>query len=294
MKPVYTAAELAALPTGARLGVVGNPIAHSLSPPMHQAALAAEGSPLSYVRLLCDKEEGAFPSLIGALRQAGFIGVNVTVPFKKQAFALADAADALSRICGAANTLVFGEGGISCYNTDGPGFERAVHELCGRSLSELSIVILGACGGAGVALTAQCVLSGCPELMLVNRPRPELAQLACSLRMHADGGKIATCHFADAELSAAVAGADLVVNATSLGLAAGDAAPIPPEWLHPGQVVYDIVTHDTELVRMAERQGCLASTGQSMLLWQGALAYEHWFGHLPAVEDMRQALRGLY
>ena len=133
MKPFYTAAELAELPPGARLGVVGNPIAHSVSPPMQQAALDAEARPLSYVRLLCEREPGAFPALIAALRQAGFVGVNVTVPFKKEAYALADEADALSRLCGAANTLVFSEGGIACYNTDGPGFSRAVKELSGRA-----------------------------------------------------------------------------------------------------------------------------------------------------------------
>lgn len=292
MKPVYTADELAELPAGARLGVVGNPIAHSLSPPMQQAALDAAGICCTYVRLFCERGEGDFAALVQGLRRAGFVGANVTVPFKKEARALADGADALSRLCGASNTLVFGEDGVYAYNTDGPGFARAVQELCGRPLGELRVALLGACGGAGSALAAQCVLEGCPTLALVNRPRPELEGLAAHLRPHAHGTQVRTHTFAEEGLAAVIGAADLVVNATSIGLAVGDATPIPGEWLHPGQIVYDIVTHDTALVSAALGRGCTASTGRSMLLWQGALAFEHWFGRLPDIAAMSRALYG--
>lgn len=294
MKSVYTIAdlpELASLRPVVRLGVIGNPIAHSISPPMQQAALDAEQRAISYVRLLCEREEGAFAELICQLQHAGFLGVNVTVPFKRQARAVAAEADALSSICGAANTLVFKEGGsIACFNTDGPGFERAIEELAGKRLRELRILLLGACGGAGSALAAQCVLSGCPQLTLVNRPRPELEQLAAMLRPHAQQSKVRALPITSPELPEAVKEADLIVNATSLGLAAGDALPLPPELLHAGQIVYDLITHDTPLRRKAAERGCLAATGQSMLLWQGAFAYRHWFGELPPVEPMRRAL----
>lgn len=292
MKAVYTMADLpwlADLRPEVRLGVVGNPIAHSVSPPMQQAALDADGRDMSYIRLLCEREEGAFPKLIKAVRDCGFLGVNVTVPFKRQARAVADEADALSTLCGAANTLVFRGEKIACYNTDGPGFEQAIKELAGKGLGELRILLLGACGGAGSALAAQCALAGSPELTLVNRPRPELEQLVASLRPHARGVVKGLSRFAE-ELEAAVRTADLIVNATSLGLAAGDELPLPPEWLQAGQIVYDLITHDTPLRRAATERGCQAATGQSMLLWQGALAYKHWFGVLPAVSEMRRGL----
>lgn len=290
MKRVYSAAELDLLPPDAQLGVVGNPIAHSVSPPMQQAALNADRRTLTYVRLLCGREEGDFPALITALRKHGFVGVNVTVPFKKEAYALADEADDLSRLCGAANTLVFSEKGIACHNTDGPGFSKAVEELCARPLSELRVALLGACGGAGSALAAQCVLGGCPQLVLVNRPRPELGQLADTLRPHAQRTRISTAPLADAE--ADISAADLVVNATSLGLAPGDPLPIPADWLRPRQAVYDIVTHDsTPLSRAAKERGCTAATGRSMLLWQGVYAYELWFGRTPDTDAMRKALQ---
>ena len=285
----YTLAELPELGDEVRLGVIGNPIAHSKSPQMQQAALDEAGLPYRYVRLLADTADNGFEQLLEALAERGFAGVNVTVPFKKRAFAAAVQADALSSLCGAANTLVLREDGWHCHNTDGPGFEQAIRELCGRQLAELRIVLLGACGGAGSALAAQCALSHCRSLTLVNRPRPELAQQVATLIPHSHG-QITSCHFGTPELQAAVSEADLIVNATSLGLKEGDALPMPMEWLSPGQIVYDIVTHHTPLQRAASERGCLVSDGLSMLLWQGAIAFEHWFGRMPSIELMRAAL----
>ncbi|MBQ3239567.1 MAG: shikimate dehydrogenase [Akkermansia sp.] len=291
MLSVYTAADIAALPgdSDIRLGVIGNPIAHSKSPQMQQAALDAEKRALTYVRLLSGTGEGEFASLLTLLEQRGFIGANVTVPFKKKAFASAVQADSLSALCGAANTLVRQEDGWHCHNTDGPGFERAIDELCGEKLSELSIVILGACGGAGAALSCQCILSGCRSLTLVNRPRPELEQLHQLLLPRAEGALHAVS-FSSHGFRKAVEHADLIVNATSLGLRAGDPLPLEVSWLCPGQVVYDIVTHTTPLQQEASARGCLVSDGLGMLLWQGAIAYRHWFGLLPNTQLMREAL----
>lgn len=292
MLSVYTAQDLTAAAVesaGIRLGVIGNPIAHSKSPQMQHAALAACGVSAGYARLLADTAEGAFEAMLQQLADLGFIGCNVTVPFKKQAFAAAVQADALSTLCGAANTLVRKADGWHCHNTDGPGFERAISEISGKKLSELSIVILGACGGAGSALAAQCALSHCPQLTLINRPRPQLGALATKLTPHSTGN-ITTAHFGTPQAEAAIREAGLIVNATSLGLKAGDPLPISPELLHAGQMVYDIVTHDTPLRQAAAQQGCLTDNGLGMLLWQGALAFEHWFGTLPPIAPMRAAL----
>ncbi len=277
----------------ALLAVVGNPIAHSLSPQMQQAALDASGEELSYIRVEAGLKKGDVERCIRRLNSLNFIGANVTVPFKKQAFAMAHAADELSRLCGASNTLRFTEEGFEAYNTDGPGFALAIGELCGCPLRYLKTLILGACGGAGSALAAQCVLSECTEITLANRPRPELETLAADLRAHAGANtQLRTVSMADSTaLAAAVAAADLVVNATSLGLKEGDPLPLDPAWLRPGQTVYDIVPHDTPLRRAAAERGCLASDGLGMLLWQGAYAYMLWFGYEPPVEPMREALK---
>lgn len=289
MRAFYTVDQLDELPADARLGVIGNPIAHSKSPQMQQPALDAAGTGLRYVRLLAGTEPGEFEALLDALAGRGFVGVNVTVPFKRRAHDAASNLDPLARLSGAVNTLVRRADGWHGYNTDGPGFSRAIEEACGRPLRELRVLIMGACGGAGSALACQCALEGCPALTLVNRPRPELAGLAEMLADHTST-PIAILHFDSPELPAALAAADLVVNATSLGLHEGDPMPISPDWLSPGQMVYDIVTHDTALRRAAAARGCTATTGLGMLLWQGAIAFEHWFGRTPDVAAMRQGL----
>lgn len=289
MRAFYTLDQLDELPTDARLGVIGNPIAHSKSPQMQQPALDTAAIPARYVRLLAGTGPGEFEALLAALADRGFAGVNVTVPFKRRAHDAAVSLDPLARLSGAVNTLVRRADGWHGYNTDGPGFARAIQEVCGRPLRELRVLIMGACGGAGSALACQCALEGCPALTLVNRPRPELAELAEKLAAHTTTG-IRTLHFDSAELPATLAEADLVVNATSLGLHEGDAMPISPELLRPGQLVYDIVTHDTALRRAATARGCTAATGLGMLLWQGAIAFEHWFASTPDVAAMRQGL----
>ena len=289
MLPFYTIDQLNELPEDARLGVIGNPIAHSKSPQMQQPALDAAGIAARYVRLMADTEPGAFEALLAELAERGFIGVNVTVPFKRKAYEAAVSRDALAELSGAVNTLVLKADGWHGYNTDGPGFSRAIEETCGRPLRGMKVLIMGACGGAGSALACQCALEGCPGITLVNRPRPELKELAASLAQHTTS-PVSTLHFDSPGLATAVAEADLIVNATSLGLHEGDPMPISPDFLRPGQLVYDIVTHETALHRTALERGCTTATGQGMLLWQGAIAFAHWFGCTPDVAAMRQGL----
>ncbi|MDO5450659.1 MAG: shikimate dehydrogenase [Akkermansia sp.] len=296
MQAVYTAAEYATTltadlaPHRVRLGVVGNPIAHSCSPQMQQAALHAAAMPGTYVRLQAGLEAGAFEQALATFHRMGFTGLNITVPFKRRAFAAADcSADALATRCGACNTLVRTETGWTGYNTDGPGFARAIAELCGKPLGQLRVALLGACGGAGTALAYQCALDSCPQLAIINRPKPALDALAQELAAISPGRVHAAAMGTDAHRSA-VQQADLVVNATSLGLSAGDPMPLDPAWLQPGQVVYDIVTHATPLQQAARERGCTASHGLGMLLWQGAYAFEKWFHTLPDTAAMQHAL----
>lgn len=291
MQEVYTAdAALAAdtAPYAARLAVVGNPIAHSRSPQMQLAALRAAGIPGTYVRVRAEREGNDFESTLSTLQRMGFCGLNVTVPFKYRAFAAADCSgDPLVSLCGSCNTLAWRNRWVG-WNTDGPGFARAIREWCGSELSELRIVLLGACGGAGSALACQCALAGCKHLTLVNRPKPALQELEKKLSPHAPVQAVAVGE--DDARRAAVQQADLVVNATSLGLNEGDELPLPADWLTPRQWVYDIVTHPTPLQAAARERGCQAADGRAMLLWQGAFAFEKWFGSLPDTAAMRTAL----
>ena len=296
MPDVYTIEELeklsAPLPAP-RLGVVGHPIAHSLSPAIQMAAMRAAGVGGSYVRILCPKEEGAFRDLTDRLRLLGFLGVNVTVPFKREARKVADQVDRLSELSGAVNTLVFREGKIEGSNTDGPGFEHALASHCGSRLAEKRVLVLGACGGAGSALAIQCVISGCQRLILANRPRPELERLAARLRRLAPGPSIGACSLVDAEqMRSAVQEADIIVNATSLGLAAGDPLPLAAELLGERHIVFDLITHATPLQRAAAAAKCRVCDGRDMLVGQGALSFEKWFGKRADERAMRAAISG--
>lgn len=275
-----------------RLGVVGNPIAHSLSPAIQHAAMHAAGIDGSYVRILCSKEPGAFRELVERLRKLEFLGVNVTVPFKREARAVADEVDELSRLSGATNTLVFRDGIIEGLNTDGPGFVRALEFRHGTNTETESILILGACGGAGSALAMQCALSGCKRLLLANRPRPELEQLADKLRGIAPRLDITTYSLQDADqMQSAMDQAVVVVNATSLGLSEDDPPPVDPDLLRAEQhTVFDLITHDTALQRRAREKGLCVCDGRDMLVGQGALSFEKWFGVTADVKAMRAAI----
>lgn len=296
MQTVWTIEELEAqidaLPIP-RLGVVGNPVAHSLSPAMQMAAMRVAHINGSYVRILCPKEPGAFRNLVERLSGLGFLGVNVTVPFKREARAVADEVDRLSDLSGATNTLVFRGEKVEGCNTDGPGFERALAAHCGRQLAEERVLILGACGGAGSALAMQCALSGCRRLVLANRPRPELEQLAVRLRHVAPRLDILTCSvYEEQEMHVAARDADIIVNATSLGLSAGDPLPIAAEILHEKHVVFDLITHSTPLQQAAAAAKCRVCDGRDMLVGQGALSFEKWFHKGANEKAMREAISG--
>lgn len=275
----------------ARLAVIGNPIGHSRSPQMQQAALDAAGIGAAYIRLLV--EQGELQRAVARLRELGFIGVNVTVPFKKDAAALADRRDALATLSASANTLHFTPEGIEAFNTDGPGFCRALEESFGTRPRDRRIVLLGAGGGAGAALATTCALDGCAHIVLVNRTVDRLPPLAETLiRAGLPADRIVCMSSGDeGQVVHAVRSADILVQATSLGLHAGDPLPISIESLHANLKVYDLVTHETPLQREARRRGLAVADGSLMLLYQGAEAFERWFPERRAdVAAMRRAL----
>ena len=204
-----------------RFGVLGDPVAHSLSPQMQNAALEQIGSRWRYARFqIAPNELAEALHLMAAL---GFLGVNLTVPHKGAGLALVDDADDLARTVGAINTIVFRDGRRVGANTDGPGFERAIVESFGVALREQRVLLLGAGGGAGRAIAAQCARAGCRSLTLVNRDPAKAEALARHLR----GSEIVAFPGRDDSLGAALARSDLVVQATSLGLQPDDPSPLP-------------------------------------------------------------------
>lgn len=270
-----------------RLAVLGDPVAHSLSPPMHDAALAASGlGPIRYGRLHVRAEE--LTETLALLPARGFLGVNLTLPHKTAALGLLDALDADARRLGAVNTVRVGaDGRLTGFNTDGPGFARAVRESFKMELSGLRVLILGAGGGAGQALARQCALAGCAGLFLVNRTAEKARALANELQALA-------VPWEDGALTGTLRETDLVVNASAVGLRAGDPCSVPTGGLRSGLRVFDTVYRrdgtPTALVTAAREAGAETADGLALLLHQGALAFEIWFGRPAPLEVMRAAL----
>lgn len=305
MKPYYTLADLldeghpfdAGESVPAKLAVIGFPIAHSKSPAMQQAALDAAGIRARYIRIQASPEE--FGEVVRLLRERGFTGANVTVPHKQAACSLCNDTDALSRVTGSVNTLVFQkDGSVSGFNTDGPGFARAIREEFSVDLRDLKVALLGSCGGAGLALAYTCAMQRCERLTLAGRSEEKLQKLKNRLssffidehRLEGASDRLAAHQNNTPRFNAAVEDADLIVNATSLGLKPTDPSPVPPALLSAHHLVYDLQTHDDAFQMEARFQGARVSNGLSMLVHQGALSFERWFGVKPDISAMRRAL----
>jgi shikimate dehydrogenase len=296
MKQVYTLKDLesrelldAGADKPARLAVIGHPIAHSASPRMHQAALDAAGIDARYIRL--DIEPGRVGEAFLRMRALGFIGCNVTVPHKLEAMEHCEVhPDA--KALGAVNTIRFDAEVTRGFNTDGPGFARAVEDDFQRPLASLKVVIAGAGGGAGQAIATQCCLLGVGKLVVVNRTLEKLGPLLGRLRLLSPRAEIVALAFEDPALAEQCLGCDLIVNTSSVGLKSGDPSILPARCLKKEHLVYDTIYQPpvTPLLAVAGGLGCRAANGLSMLIQQGALAFQHWFPGADPLAVMRAAM----
>lgn len=285
-----------AAPAGRRLAVLGDPIGHSLSPAMHNAALrqmAGRDPELSgwhyhAIRVPAAELEPA----LQWLHAQEVCGINLTLPHKVEALRFVEAVDHLAERMGAVNTLIRTPSGYRGTNTDGYGIAEALKESFGTGFAGRDVWIFGA-GGAARGISVQALASGCRRLTVVNRTSDRLERLCGDLQA---GGASAECRFLTT--AAVTADADpraLLINATSLGLREGDAIPIPPSFLSAGRDVYDTTYGFSNALRHACGEvGCHYADGLSMLVWQGARSLEIWTGKPVPVETMREAaLRAL-
>lgn len=298
MKAVYTFADLQSWETVTadekpplRLAVLGDPIAHSASPQMHNAALKACGLQMAYCRLHIHPEELA--AALRLLPTKGFVGVNCTIPHKSAALAVVDEADHHARLAGGVNTIRIGQDGrLEGFSTDGLGLERAVREELGVELSAMRVLILGAGGGAGQAVSMHCASAGVRHLALVNRSVEKLHPLQESIAEIYPREQISFAAWNDTALAKALEESDLVVNCSSLGMKPEDPSPIPASLIAPRHLLFDtIYTADrTPLMKAADSAGARSANGLTMLLYQGEVAFEIWFQRPAPLEVMRAAL----
>lgn len=262
----------------ASLVLLGHPVSHSLSPAFQNAALRAASIPLVYEAV--DVAPDDLARLVRRLRDAGAAG-NVTIPHKEHFAAFCDARTPEAERAAAVNTFWVEEGLLVGHNTDIAGFAAAAADLLGRAPSGSRIALLGA-GGAAAAVLCASEAWASSRVALYNRTRSRAEALADRFS--------GLCDIADSAKDA-VRGASLVVNATPIGLH-DDSLPVPVEALDHRSAVLDLVYRpgETAFVRAARARELRAADGRGMLIEQGALAFERWFGIEPDREAMRKAL----
>jgi shikimate dehydrogenase len=271
-------------------GVVGWPITHSLSPRLHGYWIEEYGIDAAYVPLAVRRED--FAAVLNGLRQTGFRGVNVTVPHKEAAFALADRCDGAAEIAGAANLLLFADDGIEARNTDAAGLSAALIESCGAGVfSGRPAVIWGAGGMARAAVHALSDL-GVSEIRILNRDRARAESLAASLRPRTTA-KLVCAGFEDWSRVGKDAG--LLVNATSAGMNGIPALDLPLDVLPDAAAVFDAVYNplETRLLAQARGRGLRAVDGLGILMHQAVPAFAAFFGVEPKITAaLRSAMEG--
>lgn len=262
-----------------KAGIVGWPVAHSLSPVLHGYWLEKYGIDGTFERV--PAEPGQFEAVIAGLRAKGFSGVNVTVPHKEAAFALADKVDAAAKAAGAANLLVLGAAVIEGRNTDSYGLAQSLHETIG-TLAGKDAVLLGAGGAARGAVLALEAL-GATSIHILNRDVARAQTLASALTSHVNARLVPG---ALADWNKIAPGVALAVNSTSAGMGS-----IPPLDLDlsalPGDaVVCDIVyvPLQTRLLKDAAARGLRTVDGLGMLMHQAVPSFEAFFGTRPQVD----------
>ncbi|WP_221032284.1 shikimate dehydrogenase [Actomonas aquatica] len=295
MEPVYTLADLDTWShRGTALAVLGHPIKHSISPPMHNAALAvmAQDHPTygdwRYFRF--DVPPADLPLALNRLHAAGFHGLNLTVPHKVLACDTIAHVDPSARPIGAVNTLRRTTNGWHGFNTDGYGLATAVTETLGIQISGTPVILLGA-GGAARGAAVECLARGCASLHIANRTAANRDALLTALAPLA--GDIPLHGFAPAEPPADLPVGALLINATSAGLHPEDPLPIDLAALPTPAGVYDMIYNPAEsaLLAQARERGLPHANGLSMLIHQGARALEIWTDTPVPVDAMRQAVQ---
>jgi len=261
--------------------VIGHPIRHSLSPAILNAAFAEAG--LDWVFVACDVADGDGAAAVAAMRTLGLGGLSVTMPHKAAVRAAVDEVTAGAEALGAVNCVSWRGDRLVGDSTDGAGFVAALAEDPGLDVAGLRCVLVGA-GGAGLSVARALGEAGAADVAVVNRsPAPAIRAAALA----GPAGRVGS--------AADVAGADLIVNATSLGmgLAPDEPLPVDPAALHAGQVVADLVYHPlvTPLLAAAAARGARPVGGLGMLVHQAALAFARWTGQEAPVAAMTAAAR---
>jgi shikimate dehydrogenase len=259
-------------------GIFGYPVEHTLSPAMHNAAFKALGMDCCYVPFAVHPD--LLPAAVEAVRALDLLGVNITIPHKEKVMPMLDKIDDEASFIGAVNTVVHSDGQLRGYNTDGRGFMQSLSER-DIDVKDRNVLIIGA-GGAARAI-GYYLAQKARALYIYGRTPEKAERLAADLRKVSE--KVLTVRD--------IPSTDIyhvIINATPLGLKEDDPLPLDTGLLRREKTVCDLIYRDTRFLREASKIGCITMNGLSMLLWQGAFAFELWTCRKPDVDVMRKAL----
>lgn len=272
------------------VGVIGDPVEHSRSPQMHNAAFAKAG--LDYVYVPFHVRPDDLAAALAGFKAINVVGINVTLPHKQAVIPHLTSISREAELIGAVNTLTFVEGNIHGDNTDAPGVLKALEEdgnMPGSAVGE-HVVVLGA-GGAARAVVVAFALGGVAAITIANRTVEKAVSLAEEMGRKIDVS-MQGMGLTDERLPLAIRESKLLVNTATTSMDVTQPLLISADWLQPHTMVYDIVYTPpvTPLMQTAIERGCQTLGGIGMLVHQGAIAFETWTGVTPCTETMRQAL----
>ncbi len=271
-------------------GLIGNPVSHSLSPLMHNAAFKYLNIPAEY-KLFPLKEERV-EDFLKNLSANNISGINVTVPYKEKVIPYLDDINPVAKLIGAVNTIRVEDGHLKGFNTDGEGFLRHLQQE-GFIPKGKNIAIIGA-GGAAKAVIYLLLLYIPKSLKFYDLDKSKASSLVVYLKEYFEAKqKYTEINFVDSISDLNIDKCDLLVNTTPVGMKETDPCLVDVSFLHRDMFVYDLIYNpaETKLLKTAKAAGAKTANGLGMLLYQGALAFEKWFPDKKApIEVMRQAL----
>lgn len=265
--------------------LIGDPVEHTMSPAMHNAAFSYLGIDYLYIPFKVAREY--LPAAIEGMKALNFAGFNVTIPHKVAVMSLLDEVDTSAQRIGAVNTVIIQNGRTKGYNTDGRGFLQAL-QLENIEPANKRVVLLGAGGAArSIAFTLAEVNA---SLAILNRTKEKADALAADIE-RATGNSLHSGGLTGDVLKKTLSDAEILINTTSIGMSGSMGnSPVPSDLLNSGLVVCDVVYNplETELLRQSKSVGCRTINGVGMLVHQGALAFNLWTGQAAPVDVMRK------
>lgn len=272
--------------------LLGNPLGHTVSPPMHNLAFEKLSMDSCYFPVEVAKEN--LETVFKGLSKMNIGGMNVTIPHKINIIDCLDELDPVAKTIGAVNTVCFVDGKSKGFNTDGEGFIQSLEEESEISVKGKRFFIIG-CGGAARAISMTLAFKGAEKIYISNRTASKAQSLTEEINK-----KIRPCAEAISDQVAdqekPVAECDVLINSTSIGMHPNeDALPLNESLIQPSHIVTDIVYNprETKLLRIAKEKGCKTVPGLGMLIYQGVAAFTLWTGMVPPVEEMKAKVQQL-